>query len=317
MSDSENEILPKKKLTLKLTNNDDDDQKSRKKLTLKIVKKEEEEKPKKKLTLKIVKKESEDEDKSEDESESEDKDKTKYDEREYPEIPDNLNIYEIATKFIPEGWEEEFTTKKAELKIISNLVKKSSEDYMIAPSNQDIFRAFYLTRKQDVRVIIIGQDPYPTANVANGLAFSVNDDINVPPSLKNIYKEMANCYPDTFKMPTSGNLEKLSRQGVFLINTCLTCPVGNAGGHLKPGNIWLPFISYVLENLTKSNKDIFVCVWGKHAQTMLPYIKVKKDRILEAAHPSPQNNARGGFLGCNHFKIINDKIEPPKIDWQI
>ena len=225
--------------------------------------------------------------------------------RVYPTIPENYDIFDIATKCIPEGWEDEFNSKKAELKVVSNLILKSSDDEEIAPSNKNIFRAFYLTRKQDVRVIIVGQDPYPTPGDANGLAFSVNDGQRIPPSLRNIFKEICNCYPEEcdtpFIMPDSGNLEKwASREGVFLINSCLTVPLGNAGGHTKPANIWLPFISHILESVTKANKNIFVLLWGKNAQAMLPYIKSKKDRILQAAHPSPLS-ATKGFFGCNHL----------------
>jgi len=165
---------------------------------------------------------------------------------------------------------------------------------------------FYLTRKQDVRVIIIGQDPYPTLGNANGLAFSVNDNVHVPVSLMNIYKELDNCIPN-FEIPNSGNLERWARQGVFLLNTCLTVPLGNASGHCKPHNIWLPFISYVLENVTKANKDIFVLLWGKYAQGIAPYIKSRKDRVLMSSHPSNMS-CNKGFFGCKHFKIINDTV---------
>ena len=231
-----------------------------------------------------------------------------------PVIPPHLNIYEIASRFIPLGWENEFEFRKKELKAISDLVLKSEENFQIAPPNKDIFRAFYHTPKQNVRVIIVGQDPYPTDGVANGLSFSVSDGCNVPRSLANIYKEINNCYPN-FKIPSTGNLEPWAKQGVFLINTCLTVPVGNANGHGK-FNLWLPFISHVLESVTKSNKDIFVLLWGKNALSVTPYIKSRKDRILTASHPSPFS-ADKGFFGCGHFKTVNDNITEPKINWQL
>lgn len=238
-----------------------------------------------------------------------------YNIREYPSIPDDLNVYDIATQHIPDGWEDEFIAKRKELKVISNLLIKADKDGEdIAPSNKDIFRAFYLTRKQEVRVIIVGQDPYPTAGNANGLAFSTNDNVSVPQSLNNIFKEIYSEYPDTYTIPEHGNLQKWAEQGVFLINSCLTVPIGNANGHSKPQNFWLPFISHILETVTKYNKDVFVCLWGKNAQSMLPYIKSRKDRVLQASHPSPFS-AHKGFFGCNHFKIINDSLKP-KIDWQ-
>jgi len=237
----------------------------------------------------------------------------------YPTIEDDKTVYQVAFDYIPPGWEDEFNSKKAEIKNISKLIEKCSNKGEVLPQNKDIFRAFYLTHKIDVRVIILGQDPYPTPGYANGLAFSVNDDVEVPKSLINIYKEIENCYPETcntpIKMSNSGNLEYLANQGVFLLNTCLTVPSGNAGGHTKPQNIWLPFISHILESVTKYNKDIFVLLWGKHAQSMLPYIKSRKDRILQSVHPSPLSAYRG-FMGCKHFSIINDNITPPQINWQ-
>jgi len=250
--------------------------------------------------------------------EDDEKDKPKISIHPYPEIDDDLSIYEVSMQHIPPSWEEEFNSKKLELKNISRLVDKCKGD--ILPKNKDIFRAFYLTQKPNVRVIILGQDPYPTLGIPNGLAFSVNDNQDIPKSLFNIYKEISNCYPETcntpFKIPNSGNLERWAQQGVFLLNTCLTVPAGNAGGHTKPQNIWLPFISHILESVTKSNKDIFVLLWGNHAQSMLPYIKSRKDRILQSVHPSPLSAYRG-FFGCKHFKVINDNITPPQIDWQI
>jgi len=230
---------------------------------------------------------------------------------EYPNIPSDIDVYEVATKFTPSGWETEFKAKDKELKIISKNLIKASEDVEYTPSNQNIFRAFYLTPKSRVRVVIIGQDPYPAAGVANGLAFSVEEGNPIPASLRNIYKEIANCIPN-YEIPDSGNLDHWAKQGVFLINTCLTCPIGDAAGHSK-FNIWMSFIVPILEAIGKANRDCYYLLWGKTAQQCMSYIKGRKDRILIASHPSPLSASRG-FFGCGHFKIVNSMLNPP-IKW--
>jgi uracil-DNA glycosylase len=229
------------------------------------------------------------------------------------DIPDDITIYEVASKYPPVGWKEHFKTKDSELKRVSNLIDKSRRDTgdEITPPNNCIFRAFQLTPLSTVRVVIIGQDPYPAAGVATGLAFSTHPFSPVPASLKNIYKEIAaSC--KGFEIPDHGCLDGWAKQGVFLINTCLTCPVGKAGGHSKY-NIWIPFISSVLKLIGETNKDCFYMLWGKPAQECKQYIKGKEDRILCTSHPSPLSASRG-FLGCGHFALVNKKLVPP-IKW--
>lgn len=229
------------------------------------------------------------------------------------DIPDDITIYEVAKQYPPTGWKEHFRTKDNELKRVSNLIEKSRKDTgdEITPPNNCIFRAFQLTPLSMVRVVIIGQDPYPAAGVATGLAFSTHPFSPVPASLKNIYKEIASSCKG-FVTPDSGCLDHWAKQGVFLINTCLTCPVGKAGGHSKY-NIWIPFISSVLKLIGETNKDCFYMLWGKPAQECKQYIKAKEDRILSTSHPSPLSASRG-FLGCGHFALINKKLVPP-IKW--
>ena len=230
---------------------------------------------------------------------------------EVPDIPDHLLIHEVAEQYPPGGWEEEFQAKKAEILISSKLIIANSKGVAYAPANRDIFRAFHLTPKHAVRVVIIGQDPYPGEGVAMGLAFSTRPGEKIPASLKNIFLELMDCIPG-YQMPTDGNLEHWARQGVFLINSCLTCPIGNANGHSKY-NIWIPFISYILKAINNHNKDCYYLLWGKTAQDCEKYIKAKPDRILKAPHPSPLS-AHRGFFGCQHFKIVNSTLVPP-INW--
>ena len=228
-------------------------------------------------------------------------------------IPDDISIYEVAKNYPPPGWKEHFKEKDSELKRVSTLIEKNKRDTgdEITPPNNCIFRAFHLTPLKAVRVVIIGQDPYPAPGVATGLAFSTHPCGGVPASLKNIYKEIANSCKG-FTIPDNGCLDHWARQGVFLINTCLTCPVGKAGGHSK-FNIWIPFISSVLKLIGETNKDCFYMLWGKPAQECKQYIKGKEDRILCTSHPSPLSASRG-FNGCGHFALINKKLVPP-IKW--
>jgi uracil-DNA glycosylase len=126
-----------------------------------------------------------------------------------------------------------------------------------------------------------------------------------------MYKEIAaSC--KGYKIPDDGCLDHWAKQGVFLINTCLTCPVGNAGGHSK-FNIWIPFISSVLKLIGETNKECFYMLWGKTAQECKSYISGKADRILCTSHPSPLSASRG-FMGCGHFAAVNKKLIPP-IKW--
>lgn len=225
------------------------------------------------------------------------------------EIPDDITIYEVATQFCPPGWEEFMTPRKKMIKKISSLLEERDEAY--SPGNQRVFRALWLCPPLTIRVVILGQDPYPTEGVATGLAFASNGP--VPRSLANIYKEIASCIPG-YKIPTHANLDHWARQGVLLFNTCLTCPIGKAGGHIINGHsIWSPFTSDLLKHIGGINKDCFYLLWGKPAQECAEYIKGKANRILKAAHPSPLS-ANRGFFGCKHFAIVNRALDPP-IKW--
>jgi uracil-DNA glycosylase len=226
-----------------------------------------------------------------------------------PEISDDITIYEVATQFCPPKWEDFMTPRRKMIKKISSLLEEREEAY--SPGNQKVFRALRLTPPLTIRVVILGQDPYPNEGVATGLAFASNGP--VPRSLANIYKEIASCIPG-YKIPNHANLDHWAKQGVLLINTCLTCPIGNAGGHIINGHsIWSPFTSDLLKYIGAINKDCFYLLWGKTAQDYAEFIKGKSARILKAAHPSPMS-ANRGFFGCRHFAIVNKVLDPP-IKW--
>ncbi len=185
----------------------------------------------------------------------------------------------------------------------------------IYPPMFDIYNAFKYTDYNDVKVVILGQDPYHGDGEAHGLAFSVKKGIAIPPSLRNIYKELRSslgCY-----IPNNGYLEKWARQGVLLLNTALTVRKDLANSHRNVG--WEIFTDKVIKLLNEREKPIIFMLWGSNAKAKAMYINQKRHIVLTSVHPSPLSASRG-FFGCNHFKIANEKLvdfgETP-IDWQI
>lgn len=185
----------------------------------------------------------------------------------------------------------------------------------IFPDKNDLFNALHLTDYPQVKVVILGQDPYHGQGQAHGLSFSVKPGIATPPSLLNIYKELntdLNCY-----IPNNGYLVKWATQGVLLLNTSLSVRAGEANSHQHIG--WHEFTSEVIRALDKHETPIVFMLWGKHAQDHAHLIQNKAHLILKAPHPSPLS-AHRGFLGCHHFSkanafLVENGLEP--IDWQI
>lgn len=173
--------------------------------------------------------------------------------------------------------------------------------YTVFPKKSDIFKSLKLTEYEDTRVVILGQDPYHDDNQANGLAFSVNDGIKLPPSLVNIYKEIESEYQ--CKVNRRGNLEYLARQGVLLLNTVLTVRAHNANSHKDMG--WEIFTDKIIEKLNEREDPVIFVLWGNNAIKKEKLINKGRHCVLTAAHPSPLSAYRG-FFGCNHFKKINE-----------
>jgi uracil-DNA glycosylase len=173
--------------------------------------------------------------------------------------------------------------------------------YTVFPKKSDIFKSLKLTEYEDTRVVILGQDPYHDDNQANGLAFSVNDGIKLPPSLVNIYKEIESEYQ--YKVNRRGNLEYLARQGVLLLNTVLTVRAHNANSHKDMG--WEIFTDKIIEKLNEREDPVIFVLWGNNAIKKEKLINKGRHYVLTAAHPSPLSAYRG-FFGCNHFKKINE-----------
>lgn len=200
------------------------------------------------------------------------------------------------------------------IKLKAFLLKEKQEGRTIYPAGNNIFNAFNHTPFNKVKVVIIGQDPYHGANQAHGLAFSVQKGVAIPPSLRNIYKELAADIAG-FKIPAHGELTKWADEGVLLLNATLTVRAGEAGSHQKKG--WEEFTDQAIKILAEKRKNIVFLLWGKYAQSKAAFIDDKKHFILKAPHPSPLAQ---GFIGCKHFSKTNEilqKIGLSAIDWQI
>lgn len=200
----------------------------------------------------------------------------------------------------------------------ARLYKKVMEEYrtrLIFPAPDDIFNAFAFTPLSEVKVVILGQDPYHGDGQAHGLCFSVKPDVEIPPSLENIYKELhddCGCY-----IPDNGYLTKWSDQGVMLLNTVLTVRAHQANSHRGIG--WEEFTDAAIRTLNEQDRPIVFMLWGRPAQMKKSMLDNPKHLILEAPHPSPLSAFRG-FFGCRHFSRANkflkaNGLEP--IDWQI
>jgi uracil-DNA glycosylase len=186
----------------------------------------------------------------------------------------------------------------------------------IYPLAKNIFNAYNATPFQKVQVVIIGQDPYHGAGQAHGLCFSVQYGVKVPPSLKNIYKEIKQNVPQ-FEIPNHGNLQAWTKQGVFLLNTILTVKANQPTSHQKKG--WEQFTDATITALSNNRSGLVFLLWGNFAQQKANLIDENKHLILRAAHPSPFS-AYQGFFGCQHFLKVNEYLEKQnlnKIDWRL
>ncbi|WDI78769.1 uracil-DNA glycosylase [Candidatus Purcelliella pentastirinorum] len=182
------------------------------------------------------------------------------------------------------------------------------------PNKRFIFNAFRFTEFDKLKVVILGQDPYYGYNQANGLAFSVNIGVRIPPSLKNIYKELYYSFLN-FNMPSHGYLYNWAKQGVFLLNSILTVEAGKANSHSHIG--WQRFTDIVIYFISKYKNNVVFLLWGNYAQKKINLINLNKHYVLTSSHPSPMS-ANISFLGCNHFIkankfLVNKNINP--IDW--
>lgn len=194
--------------------------------------------------------------------------------------------------------------------------QEQSSGHVHYPPNGLIFNAFEHTPFEKVKVVILGQDPYHGPGQAHGLSFSVQKGTPLPPSLKNIFKELMTDIP-TYNYPTNGDLTLWADQGVLLLNATLTVRANNAGSHQKMG--WEKFTDKVITEISERRNGIVFLLWGKYAQAKGELIDATKHFILNAPHPSPFS-VHSGFFGCKHFSKTNELLKKnglEPINWQI
>lgn len=209
--------------------------------------------------------------------------------------------------------EDEF--KKPYYKKLYHFVLSQYKSYRIFPDSKDVFNAFHLTPLGKVKVVILGQDPYHNEGQAHGLAFSVKPSVAIPPSLKNIFKELEDDLD--CKLPNNGYLDKWAKQGVLMLNTVLTVRAHQANSHKDRG--WEEFTDAVIKGVNRQNRPIVFILWGRPAQKKKTLLNNPKHLILEGPHPSPLSAYRG-FFGSKPFSQTNQFLKDhglAPIDWQI
>lgn len=225
------------------------------------------------------------------------------------------SIHMTETIQATQSWTEVLKDLKAEpyfRNAMAYVQQRIEQGYTVFPQPNDIFNAFRLTNWSDLRVVILGQDPYHGPHQAHGLCFSVNDGIDQPPSLKNIFKAMAHdlgC-----ELPRSGCLTPWAQQGVLLLNTCLSVEAGKPQSHTGIG--WEDFTDAVISRISDQKPFVVFLLWGASAKSKMPLIN-QRHAVLTAPHPSPLS-AHRGYLTCRHFSQTNAQLQAHQlapIDW--
>ncbi|MBL1409625.1 uracil-DNA glycosylase [Sphingobacterium faecale] len=221
-------------------------------------------------------------------------------------------------KLFDESWDNVLKPlfKQDYMRSLSAFVQHERREYVVYPPQDLVFNAFRLTPLSEVKVVILGQDPYHNVGQAHGLSFSVPDGVMHPPSLKNIFAELTTDIPG-FVYPKSGNLTKWAEQGVLLLNATLTVRAHQAASHQKHG--WEEFTDQVIAQLSKTMDNVVFLLWGSYAQKKSVLIDHNKHLILKAVHPSPLSVYRG-FFGSKHFSKSNDYLAEKGrgiIDWSL
>jgi uracil-DNA glycosylase len=216
-------------------------------------------------------------------------------------------------------WQELFEQQQSQpyyQQLQNFIAAQRADNKIVYPADEQVFAAFDLTPPSEIKVVILGQDPYHGPNQAHGLSFSVKKGIKPPPSLANIYKELLNDI-EGFVLPNHGDLTPWAKQGVLLLNTVLTVEQGFAHSHAKSG--WEVFTNSVLTRLDQQASPIIFVCWGNHAIKKGQLICASHHHVLNGPHPSPLSAYRG-FFGCRHFSTINRLLVEQgnkPINWQI
>lgn len=219
----------------------------------------------------------------------------------------NVKISEDWKNLLQEEFDKEYFTN------LVSFVKSEYQSHKVYPSGKLIFNAFESCPLKELKVVIIGQDPYHGPGQAHGLSFSVPEGVAFPPSLRNIFKEINNDLG--IDVPKSGNLERWANQGVMLLNATLTVRAGQAGSHQKKG--WEDFTNAVIRKIADGKDNLVFLLWGAYAQKKAEFIDENKHLILKSVHPSPLSASRG-FFGNHHFSRTNEFLQSKglkAIDW--
>ena len=198
---------------------------------------------------------------------------------------------------------------------LKNFLNRDRQDYLVYPKEEEAFNAFHKTPFNKLKIVLLGQDPYHGEGQAHGLSFSVPKEVNTPPSLINIFKEIENDL--NIKNHGKGDLTKWAEQGVLLLNSTLTVRKNMAGSHQNKG--WEQFTDKVISTISSKKEGVIFLLWGKFAQNKQKLIDKSKHHILMSSHPSPLSSYRG-FLGCKHFSECNKilkKENKTEINWKL
>lgn len=220
-------------------------------------------------------------------------------------------------EYLPENWRNILSEEleKPYFQILESFLEKEYAEQKIYPPKEDIFNAFKYTDYEDVKVLLLGQDPYHGAGQAHGLSFSVLDNVALPPSLKNMYKELETDLG--IKSPKNGNLSKWADQGILLLNAVMTVREKSPNSHKGQG--WEKFTDAVIKKLNEREKPVIFLLWGAYAKKKSALINQNKHIVIEGIHPSPLS-AHNGFFGSKPFSAINNSLESigqKPIDWQL
>jgi len=223
-----------------------------------------------------------------------------------------MNTFQIS-----DSWKKHLSNEfeLSYFKQLAAFVKLEQNDETIYPADNNIFNAFNCTAFDNIKVIILGQDPYHGKGQAHGLAFSVLDGVSFPPSLRNIFQEYSSDLG--YSMPSSGNLTKWADEGVFLLNTVLTVRANEAHSHKDKG--WERFTDAVIKLISERKEHLVFILWGKPAQQKAKLIDESKHFVLKAPHPSPLSSYRG-FFGSRPFSKTNEYLKKQgiiEIDWKL
>ena len=219
--------------------------------------------------------------------------------------------------YLPSSWQnllgEEF--EKPYFLKLQSFVNQEYDSKICFPPKDQIFNAFNSCLLNDLKVVIIGQDPYHGEGEANGLCFSVADSVKIPPSLRNIFKEIA-IDLDTIFIPENGNLERWAKQGVLLLNATLTVEKDKAGSHQKQG--WETFTDAVISKINSEKSNVVFLLWGNYAHKKGAKIDLEKHLVLKSGHPSPLSANQGKWFGNKHFSTTNFYLKgvgKSEIEW--